>query len=288
MEKRGLGEKSMPQRRVLKFIQGFAKSYALLSPANHVDTVVIFVHGLGGHPTTTWRDFHCLVEEYSPDFPWWTTADMFFYAYESLHTPIRHNAELLAEFVESIWHDPENMSEYKHLILVGHSEGGVLIRRMILDRYEALRRAVEEANLATDLSELRSELKKTVNEDYLLGAHLRLFAPACRGTNFSSLVGFLTSFSLFVSAVTASSLVRNELLPDSPVLSSLQVGTEQAHEEFREVSSLYTRPLFGVPDHIVYSESYRGEKPLWDKGYGHTEVCKPKYTHKRPLEFVRK
>lgn len=95
----------MPQKRIPKYIPGYGKSYALLSKAKGVDTAVIFVHGFGGKPTSTWRNFHGLVDEYSVDYPWWATSDMFFYAYESLQTPIRRNAELLGEFTESVWHN---------------------------------------------------------------------------------------------------------------------------------------------------------------------------------------
>jgi hypothetical protein len=285
---------SVPQKRVPNYIPGYGKSYALLSNAKGVDTVVIFVHGFGGKPTSTWRNFQGLVDEYSTEYTWWATSDMFFYTYESLHTPIRHNAKLLGDFVESVWHgkwktdSPDSNLTYKDLIFAGHSEGGVVIRRLILDRYEAKKLEVEKANPGAHANTLKAAITAALDSDFVLASYLRLFAPACSGTNFSSWAGFLTSFSHLVSAITASSLVRNELLPASPVLNTLRTGTEQAHAEFREVRSLYTRPLFGVPDQIVYSESYQGEEPLWDEGYDHFTVCKPDYTHKRPLEFVCK
>jgi len=281
--------------RVPKYIPGYGKSYALLSKAQSADMAVIFVHGFGGKPTSTWRNFQGLVDEYSAEYTWWAAADMFFYAYESLHAPIRHNAGLLRGFVESVWHgtwQEANLTggkvKYKNIILAGHSEGGVIIRRLILDRYEAIKLEAEKANPEGDANVLKASMKPILESDFLLGSYVRLFAPACRGTNFSAWAGFFSSFSLLVSAIAASSLVRNELLPESPVLITLRTGTEKAHAEFREVRGLYTRPLFGVPDQIVYSESYEGEEPLWDIGYDHFEVCKPDYTHKRPLEFVSK
>ena len=285
----------MPQKRIPKYIPGYGKSYALLSKAQGVDTAVIVVHGFGGKPTSTWRNFQGLVDEYSAEYTWWATSDLFFYAYESLHTPIRRNAVLLGEFVESVWRDrwqgadsPDGNMKYKDLIFAGHSEGGVVIRRLILDRYQAIKLAVETANPGIDANAMKAAVKSGLDSDFVLASYLRLFAPACMGTNFSSWVGFFSSFSLLVSAMTASSLVRNELRPESPVLDKLKLGTEQAHAEFREIRSLYTRPVFGVPDQIVYSESYQGEKPLWDEGYDHFGVCKPDYTHKGPLEFVCK
>jgi pimeloyl-ACP methyl ester carboxylesterase len=283
------------QTRVPKYIVGYGKSYALLSNAPNVSTAVIFVHGFGGNPTSTWTNFQGLVDEYSGKFPYWTNSDLFFFAYDSLHTPIRRNAALLGDFVEVAWYSkwmgagsPDISEKYQDLILVGHSEGGVVIRRLILDRYEAVRVKIKSANPDADASSLRTAMKPALASDFILASHLRLFAPACRGTNFSSLAGFLTSLSHVVSALTASFLVRNELLKDSPVLMSLQAGTESAHEEFGQVRSLYTRPIFGIPDQIVYSESYKEEELLWDEGYDHFGVCKPNYVHIRPLEFVSK
>lgn len=75
-----------------KYLPGYGKSYALIADTAEADTAVIFVHGFGGSPTSTWRDFHGLVDEYSSEYDWWPKSDMFFYSYESLRTPIRRNA----------------------------------------------------------------------------------------------------------------------------------------------------------------------------------------------------
>jgi hypothetical protein len=282
----------MAQLRVPKFIHGFGKSYAMLCHAT-ADTAIIFVHGFNGKPTSTWRDFHGLVDEYSSDHEWWGTSDMFFYSYESLHTPIRKNAQKLTEFVEGVWRGVKSREintsrgNYKDLILVGHSEGGVVIRRMILDRFEAHSEAIRQTE-PVDRHAYRDAMKVVLESDFLMRAYLRLFAPACMGTNFSSWAGFLTSLPLLVGSIAASSLVRNELLPTSTVLNNLKLGTEEAHSEFPKIRSLFTSPLFGVPDHIVTSDSYRGEELLLEEGWSHTSICKPTHKYKRPLEFVSK
>ena len=285
----------MPQIRVPKYIAGYRKSYALPSSAESPDTAIVFVHGFGGKPTGTWRNFQGLVDEYSGKYPWWKTSDLFFYAYDSLHTPIRRNASLLGTFVEHVWSgkwrstdSPSGSVEYKHLIFAGHSEGGVVIRRLILDRYDAIKVKIRTANPEIDPASYRAAMKTGLASDFILASHLRLFAPACRGTNFSSLVGFLTSLSHLVSALTSTFLVRNELLKDSPVLTTLQAATEAAHAEFETVRSLFTQPMFGDSDQIVYAESYREETLLWDVGHDHFSVCKPDYLHQVPLEFVNK
>lgn len=284
----------MPEKRIPKYIPGYGKSYAMLARTEAVDTAIIFVHGFNGNPTSTWRNFQGLVDEYTTNYPWWASSDMFFYAYESLQTPIRRNAELLQGFATVVWNDSwrqqnsDAKRKYKDIIFAGHSEGGVVIRRMILDRYESIKAEIENTNPNATAAEVKTAMRPKLESDFLLSSYLRLFAPACMGTNFSSWAGFMTSFSHFVAALTASSLVRNELLPGSPVLTGLKTGTEKAHAEFRQIRSLFVSPLFGIPDQIVYSESYEGEALLWDEGYDHFGVCKPLYTHILPLEFVSK
>jgi pimeloyl-ACP methyl ester carboxylesterase len=276
----------MNRSRVPAFIPGYGKSYALFSNQN-ANTAVIFVHGFGGSPTGTWRDFQGLIDEYSPEYPWWKASDLFFFSYDSIKTPIRFNARRLAQFVDDTWSGSWTESlkskprkrSYKDLILAGHSEGAVLIRRVVLDRFEAIS--------SKHARRPNRRLLNALQADYILRSRLRLFAPACCGTNFSSWVGFLTSYSFFISAVTASLLVRNELRPDSTVLLNLKAGTERAHSAFPSVRALYTEPLFGVPDQIVTSESYQGESIHWQRGCDHFAICKPRYTYKRPLEFVQ-
>jgi pimeloyl-ACP methyl ester carboxylesterase len=277
----------MNHRRVPVFIPGYDKSYALYSDDAGTKTAVVFVHGFGGSPTGTWRNFHGLIEEYSSEYPWWTTSDLFFFAYDSIKTPIRFNATRLAEFVAEAWEGRWTLEikpkikkrSYGNLILAGHSEGGVLIRQLILDRFEAIRRSHAENS--------GQKVLRALQTDYILRSYLRLFAPACCGTNFSSWIGFLNSYSFLVSAITSSLLVRNELRPGSTVLSTLQRETEDAHVKFPTVRAFYAEPLFGVPDQIVTSQSYRGELIHWEQNSDHFAVCKPKYLYKRPLEFVK-
>jgi hypothetical protein len=267
-----------------------------MSSAPGVDTAVIFVHGFAGDAVKTWLNFQGLADAYPQQYPWWAAADMFFYSYDSIRTPIRRNARLLGNFVEAVWQrtwwgsDPSQNPQYKDLIFAGHSEGGVIIRRLILDRYQNIKQSVKLANPSLDENALKATIATALNNDFILAASLRLFAPACMGINFSATYGFITEFSALVKAITTTSIAKNELLHTSPVLAVLRAGTEQAYAESPQIRSLYTRPTFGVPDEVVYSDSYQGEEPLWDKGYNHphVNVCKPTYLHLRPLEFVRK
>jgi len=284
-------------RRIPKSIPGFAPSYALLSESEHVDTAVIFVHGFGGSATGTWRNFQGLVEEYSSEYPWWNAWDLFFYSYESLKTPIGVNAHRLRSFLKDVLSSSNlreikpidgaqptftwGSSDYQILFCVGHSEGAVVIRRMILDRLNEAREGVEGIHDGpiTNLGSGRAG-------DLLMNASMRFFAPACLGTNFSSWFGFGMSFSTLISALAASSLVRNELLPESPILKQIQSETETAHKGFPSMRALTAKVLFGDRDQVVYTGAYNCDGVFYERGQDHFSICKPKYIYRRPLEFV--
>ena len=297
----------MPQMRISKTIPGFYKSYARLAPAS-VDTAVVFVHGFGGSPTGTWRFFHNLVDEYSTDYPWWTRSDLIFYSYESRKTPIGKNAQRLGEFLSFVLDSGVSrkigvadvfplkndktetlewgQADYKNLVLVGHSEGAVLIRRLILDRFLAIKK--DATAHAAETGKTREQYVDDASKlDVILNGRLRLFAPACLGTNFSALVGFATSLSSLVAAIGASSLVRNELLAGSPILNAIECGTKDAFNSLGRMNGLAARNLFGVPDQIVYAKGYDEiDETEYEEGKDHFTICKPSYVYKRPLTFV--
>lgn len=276
----------MGQYRIPVAIPEFPKSYALVCSDHKADTMVIFVHGFGGDPTSTWLDFHGLVKICAVNYPWWDKSDLFFYSYDSLRTPIGFNAKQFARFVDHLLSKDENGSPrfpassgqpYTRLIFVGHSEGAVVIRRMILDRLKSIRKA----NSGT-----QDQLLAATKADIILNSQLRLFAPACMGTNFSSMLGFATSLSSLASAFASSFLVRNELKPNSPVLRPIESGTENACATFPGISGFAAKVLFGNRDQVVYTASYKCDEIEYEEGKDHFSVCKPKFKYLRPLEFV--
>jgi hypothetical protein len=289
--------------RLLKSIDGFPKSYALIPTSALTRSAIVFVHGFAGSPTGTWCDFQGLSSRYAKEYPWWRDAALFFYSYDSMRSPIYYNAVRLRSFLEYILsvrvdfhhnaNDPgpsmndENPWKYENLLLVGHSEGAVVIRRMVLNAIEALTRHGREQNL--DEVKLREWVNQGAHGSLILRARLRLFAPACAGTNFSGVVGFVGNLSHFFSALASSSLVRNELLRGSPVLCSLQTGTDLAYRDHPNIHALTAKILFGSNDQIVYTDKYGCDEIIepFAEGHDHFSVCKPKHTYMRPLEFVK-
>lgn len=276
----------MGKYRIPKAIPEFRKSYALVTHDRSADRMVVFVHGFAGSPTCTWLDFQGLVKICSPNYPWWDKADLFFYSYESLRTPIGVNARRLEKFVDHILSNDAtgsplfpswNGNPHAKLILVGHSEGAVVIRRWLLDRFGRIERASGYKD---------NQVLKAAKVDLALNSEVRLFAPACMGTNFSSLLGFATSFWALVSALASSSLVRNELLPNSPVLEPIKTGTENANTRFREIPGFAAKVLFGDTDQVVYTAAYKCDDIEYADNQDHFSVCKPNFGYLRPLEFV--
>ena len=179
------------------FVQEYPLCHAWMSDHRGKDTVVIFVHGLGGDAISTWQRFPSLVDDLQDQYPWWRKADLFFYGYRS-EGQLPMLAHDLRRFVRRVFPKPDLRLEmygapfrrlssdlcrllpptkYSTLQLVGHSMGGVIIRAMAKD-------------LAVDASKAPSSI--TDAETCILNrADLRLFAPALFGTRVTGLAGHL-------------------------------------------------------------------------------------------------
>ncbi len=284
----------MPLHRLLKSVDGFYKSYALESPYRPASNAIVFVHGFAGSPTGTWSHFHSMCEEYVPDYPWWKDADLFFYKYDSIRKAILYNASLFRTFlmrtlpavpIAAPEFQPDTRWKYQKLLLVGHSEGGVVIRQMVLDRFKALQKYAEKTGQASANAVIRREAPR----DLILNAELFLFAPAIGGTNFAGLLGFAHGVSSLIAAIAASSTARNDLRSGSETLKDLKLGTEGARKNHPEVPALTAQLLFGTDDHVVTTSKYEEDEIVepYAEGHTHTSVCKPTYVYKRPLEFVK-
>jgi pimeloyl-ACP methyl ester carboxylesterase len=279
--------------RLLKSIDGFYKSYSLNSSDRPAANAIVFAHGFAGSPTATWMHFHHMSEEYAPDYPWYTDSDLFFYKYDSIRKAILYNASQFRTFlVQTLSETPNPAREfqpgtrwkYKKLLLVGHSEGGVVIRRMVLDRFQALTKYAKKTG-QTPATVIRSEAPR----DLILNSQLFLFAPAIGGTNFAGLLGFAHGASRLIAAIASSSTARNELLPTSQTLKDLKEGTQAGQENHPEVQAMTARILFGSDDHVVSTTKYEEDEMVepYAEGHTHSSICKPTYVYKRPLELVR-
>src|SRR5467141_1852685 len=143
------------ETRLTEFLQELHQkgSYALISDAVDVDTAVIFVHGFLGTPEGTWLNFpDAICSQRDPNYLRWSKCDVFFFSYRSFRDDITESAQALLKFIRAVFPQPSDSifkipqrvagvralldvtkgkPTYKELVLVGHSEGGIVIRRAV-------------------------------------------------------------------------------------------------------------------------------------------------------------
>jgi hypothetical protein len=265
--------------------------YALLATGTEASVAVIFVHGFGihgfgGHPEKTWLQFQTLMDsvEGSRMFPWWTTYDAYFYSYDSKRQIGPNTADLL-NFIDGVFPVPrwkkigasgieELVRRYGSLVLVGHSEGGVLIRSAILRHIQA---NGEEHN-------------RRLPHD-ILDAHLRLFAPALWGALISGWKGVLLRSSILrdlVQPYLCQSPAYQQLAQNSPLLDEIRRRTVDLAKKNPDIRGLRAKNVFGVDDEFVCMEALETDPPaLYEPNCTHESVCKPSNRYLTPLAFVR-
>jgi hypothetical protein len=282
-------------------ISNFNKCYALLSEDDSTDTAVVFIHGFGGDPVTTWLNFQGLVDTTTISPGFWKTADLFFYRYKSVQDHLHVNGEAILEFINHVFPSPspeilsffdvdavvdgvevrprdlqlDPTNRYRNLIIVGHSEGGLLIRRSLLDTVKGM----EDEQLA----EISDSLEPSV-----LKARVRLFAPALMGVTFSGLIGVI-AHSSFLGNLGSWALLGSRAAADmsnETNIQTIQNGTEHEARKWKKLIGLRAKVLWGGKDSIVTPNEYAVDTKKTELDKNHTSVCKPTSDYSAPLELV--
>jgi hypothetical protein len=268
------------------------RSYALLTGAASARGVAIFVHGFSGCPEKTWVQFQTLIDSVTTTMPWWGDYDAFFYGYNS-RNQIGPNAASLLEFICNVYPSPRWKElgadsglaprKYAQLILVGHSEGGVLIRASILRRAQALGASGSVPD--------KQAVGIDIDKDKILRANVRLFAPAFWGLLMSGYKGLLLRtpiLSDLVEPLLHTSAAYKQLSAASPILSELRNRTITLAERYPDLRAFRARNLFGKRETVVSSEALATDPPAeYEEGHNHVSICKPTRRYLRPLTFVR-
>lgn len=278
-----------------------AGSIALLSQAE-VDTAVIFVHGFWGDPLGTWANFHDLIVEGRYD--WWQRCDVFFYRYASFEHQVAINEIKFRSFVDRIFPKVDlnelldlqssldarrSARRYRDLVLVGHSEGGLIIRKSVLRSVMEYEHAhsmtasgggegLGQANPAAPLTE----------PPRLAKAKLRLFAPAIFGYRPAGILGIVANLPLLGRCID-SVLRYSPAYEDMQMTELLELRTrvEAAARKYPEFTALRAAVLWGENEHLLKAGSFDCDSTYPSAtGKDHRTVCKPDDGYTLPLEFV--
>lgn len=261
-----------------------------LSPSDQpVTRLIVFVHGFGGKAVGTWLDFHKLdlgVRENA----WWLGADLLFVGYESTRDSITAVANRIRSQLPRFYSTPyqpalelngvplreDVTTPYSELYVVGHSLGGVVLRRALCDSAQAW------------IDDGRPEQRPA-----LLNAQARYFSPASAGFRAAGWLGLVNASSVWaaVEAFLRRSSAYTDLQPGSPVLQDLRERTTAYvfSDESGEMAALRARIVWANPDDVVIDQNYRTDfvSASWD-GLSHQKVCKPKAdTFPAPWQFVQ-
>lgn len=251
--------------------------YASTLPATRL---VVFIHGFGGGAVKSWTDF----QSAGTYDPWWRESDLLFVGYRSLSENVAAVADRLIRYVDSFypvrsnWFDADGRDEdlpenYQELYLLGHSLGGVVVRRALVDSYQ-------NWHLATGEEGLRPGI---------LDAKVRLFSPAISGFRPTGWLGALKAVEGFWFAaeiVLRGTSTYADLLPNSDLLVDLKTRTEQ-HSQLPFAAALGADILWAGDDDVVQLIAYPGDRQSVAQGKGHGSICKPSERYVLPYEFTR-
>lgn len=237
--------------------------------SEEVQRLVVFVHGFNGRTVKTWLDFPTAGNRRD----WWRNADLLFVGYRSLRENISGVASRLRRELPRFYPIPfaeameiggvrarDNVAPYSELILLGHSLGGLVLRRAMVD----------------GLTRWREQGHPEPQPAWLTG-QMRLFSPANAGFQSAGLLGAIQASGIWggIEMFLCSSSAYKDLQPGS----AMQVETRRRTEMLaadRGGSVLRARIVWANPDEVVITERY--DSDFVDDSYDdrtHSTVCKP-------------
>ncbi|HMP72082.1 MAG TPA: hypothetical protein PKE55_02355 [Kiritimatiellia bacterium] len=241
---------------------------------NPARKAILFIHGYSGDALKTWTDFPDLLRQ-NPKF---AGHDLYFYGYDGLRAPIGASASIFRQFLEKLFGNTEGVLnanlpptfqreagfQYDDFLIVAHSLGAVVARRVLVD--------------AT---------KK--NLSWVHRTRLVLYAPAHMGARIGQLaLEAVSSFSFlgwFSGAARIVSPLIDELNPEkSDLLAKLQQATLDLCSEGQNVHLIARKVVWAERENVVSNQDF-GNDPLGHaiKGTTHTSVCKPNAGFRAPL-----
>jgi pimeloyl-ACP methyl ester carboxylesterase len=234
-------------------------------------TVIVFVHGFGGGPVTTWSQFENLL-------PGAHHHDLVFFGYDGVRSRCGIPATQLREFLDELWSYPVRTTNscldaaahrpagfrFDRFILVGHSLGGVICRRALLDARNGASEWLERTTLA-------------------------LYAPAHMGAHVLALISNVMGvFKLPLAAVAEWAFpVISDLKEGSQFLKDLRDETKGAIERGNAEALRARLVVLAEHDTVVNTNTFSPhDAPATILPCGHLEVCRPTPEFTAPLDLL--
>lgn len=219
--------------------------------------LVVFIHGFRGGAVRTWQRF----PEGARTSDWWEASDLLFVGYPSQRDNITGTASRLRRELPRFFPRPPSDlleigdvrvralpdGDYEELVLVGHSLGGVVLRRALCDAADEWLERISE--------------DPSTPKPCLLEANMRLFSPASAGFRPAGLLGFLSAGPawLALNMYLRSSSAFADLQQDSAVLAETRRRTEQLVKRDAGLEALRARILWANPDQTSMSKRSTSE-----------------------------
>ena len=238
--------------------------------------ILVFVHGFGGQANETWNEmshFVCGSEAFSQE-------DVVFLGYESRRSRAQVSAARVFELLDVLAENPsEIMSlsmggmhlrgpefKYSEFVLIGHSLGGAICRRVVLDAH------LNGKQWATKLK-------------------VMLFSPAHLGADVIKLAqNALFAFSLgsiLASAARFRNPVLQDLEPNSRFISDLQSDTDALIEQTGCPSLRANLVVHAEFENVVDTNRFGQDPvPVVFAGHDHISVCKVDHENQRPVDVI--
>ena len=235
----------------------------------------MFVHGFNGKAVGTWRQF----DQPDASIDWWNQSDLLFVGYDSLRDSIVGVANRLRKRLPDFYPrhdlDPEAPRNYERIVVLGHSLGGLIVRRAVADSVKSWLDSGGD----------------TISRPVLIDAVVRLFSPAISGYRLAGMPGLVKAFGGLraVEAFLRKSSAFIDLQPGSELLAStrsLTVGLVPQGADY--AAALKPSIVWASPDNVVIESRYETDEvdDSWDDTT-HTSVCKPvPLTFELPWRFV--
>lgn len=246
--------------------------------------LVVFIHGFKGKPVGTWLSFPWSALHSG----WWAESDLLFVGYDSLKKSVVGVASELALQIPRFYPvppthlfsassiKPRPPSQYDELVLVGHSLGGLILRRLLVDAAHDWEEALRD--------------DPDASRPAVLEASTRLFSPASAGFRPTGNLGTARAAKLLSlsEVVFRRSPAFWDLQVDSELIRRTQQRTERlVGADRNRYRALQPSIIWAEPDHVVVPERYDTDlRPYLVDGKSHRSVCKPNDRYTAPFVFV--